>query len=242
MIITIAGFASAQISGLSSQCKGALSQVAASPEAGCINPAGLVPIATNPGSTPDALDTQFNNWLSGLCSVGSCSNQTIAEIVTNVTSGCSSELNTFGIGTGNVQEEITFVQQLYPVARQISCLKDTSTGDYCGTVIITAIPDTLSGGSLTVPTNVTCGDCSKAALTIIQHEFPSSVESEDSNNSSLHQECGDSFFNGQMPSDVQQTAKNGSYSSGNDNSGALSVSFAAGTALLTAFASALALV
>jgi hypothetical protein len=59
--------------------------------------------------------------LTGLCSKDACSNQTLSEIVSNITQGCSSD---FGISSNDVSNITANAQQYYPTARQIACLKE----------------------------------------------------------------------------------------------------------------------
>jgi hypothetical protein len=48
----------------------------------------------------------------------------VAELVTNVTSGCSTELSDLGIGTSDTALLITEVQQVYPTVRKVVCLQE----------------------------------------------------------------------------------------------------------------------
>jgi hypothetical protein len=48
----------------------------------------------------------------------------VAAVTTNVTTGCSVELSSLGLGTDDPTSLITGIQEAYPVVRQIICLKE----------------------------------------------------------------------------------------------------------------------
>ncbi|KAH7913919.1 hypothetical protein BJ138DRAFT_1001353 [Hygrophoropsis aurantiaca] len=218
LLIAGAGFATAQT--LSSQCESGLASIAGSSEASCLNLNALVQLALSNSSSTSVIPT-INTWATGLCSTGACTNQTLSDVVTNITTACSTELQSIGASTTNTGALISAVQQAYPTVRQIACLKDTSTSTLCLTETLTGIQSAtttlsltnivglitkvMSGQTVSIPQNVTCSDCSKAAYTIAAQNFPSLVSGEQSSVSST---CGADFTNGQMPTDVQETASN----------------------------------
>ena len=71
-----------------------------------------------------SLVNPINNWLTGLCSQPSCSNDTLAEVTDNVASGCQEELGQFGLGNATSAQLTSLVQMVYPTVRQIVCLEE----------------------------------------------------------------------------------------------------------------------
>jgi hypothetical protein len=241
-----AGLALAQ--SLSSQCSSALLAVAASPDATCLDLSLLAPLALSNSSTTSVIPT-INTWLPGLCSQGPCTNATLQAVVTNITTGCSSDLASIGLNTTDPTAVATTVETYYPAARQIACLKDTSANSLCVTELLTdiqsatttlslsnivgLITEAISGTTVGIPQNVTCSNCSQAAYTIVAQDFPGLLTSEES---TIQSECGSSFTDGQMPSNIQETASNSTSSTG----GAASLSVSSlnvGVAMLIAVSS-----
>jgi hypothetical protein len=60
-----------------------------------------------------------------MCSTGFCSNDTLAAVVSNITTGCASDLNSVNAGVPATLTQL--VQQVYPTARSIMCLKECVT-------------------------------------------------------------------------------------------------------------------
>jgi len=205
----------------SSSCQTTLTGILASPDAACLNPSGLVPIFI--GGTNTSIVGPINNWLAGVCSVGPCSNQTLAAIVTNVTSGCSAELKALGLGSGSASELTTVVQQFYPTVRKVLCLKDDSANQNCITQTLTNIEKTTGPLTLSkiftglanpfsiapggIPKEVICSNCVKAAYNIVAHDLGPAV-----NSSAASAECGPSFVDGQNPPGISQSAALGAAS------------------------------
>lgn len=66
-----------------------------------------------------------NLWLTGLCNVGSCSNEAIATVVANVTHGCSEDFSKANIDILSIQDKVTNIaQKVYPTVRKVGCLKE----------------------------------------------------------------------------------------------------------------------
>ncbi|KAI6026134.1 hypothetical protein BKA83DRAFT_4238916 [Pisolithus microcarpus] len=152
-----------------------------------------------------------DSWLTGLC----------ALVFTNITSGCSSELASL---------------EAYPTLRQVWCLKDTSVNELCVTEELTGVQNTtgtltinnfitvvgeIISGSSSIPQSVACSNCSKAAYTIADSNFPALVSN---STSTVQSTCGSSFTDGQMPSGIEETASNSSSSSSGSTGGAVSLS------------------
>ncbi|KZP34161.1 hypothetical protein FIBSPDRAFT_846265 [Athelia psychrophila] len=217
-ILTGAGFAAAQ--SLSSSCQKTLKNVLAANDTACLNPSGLVSIVgavSNSSST--SLVGPLNTWLTGLCAQPQCSNATLSALVTNITTGCSTELNAAGLGVSDPASLTALVEQYYPAVRQAACLKDTSKSTLCATELLTDIQNqvgTLSltniikvvpeiaSGSVTIPSNVTCSDCTKQVYNIANQQFPSLIQGEVA--SVVGGACGATFTNGAAPTEITEIA------------------------------------
>ncbi|KIJ67652.1 hypothetical protein HYDPIDRAFT_38135 [Hydnomerulius pinastri MD-312] len=251
LLLAGAGLAAAQsLSGISSQCTSALTSVAGSPDATCLNPSALVSLAVS--SSSSSIIPTVNSWLTGLCAAGPCSNATLQAVVTNVTTGCSAELQSLGLATTDPTALVTAVETAYPTVRQVVCLKDTSTSTLCVPELLTDIQSStttlsinnivglitqlMSGQNISIPQNVSCSSCSKAAYTLVAQGFPSLVSGDQS---AVQSECGASFTDGQMPSGIEETASNTTTTTTTGGAAALSVSsLNVGAAMLVAVSSA----
>jgi len=246
LLIAGAGLAVAQ--SISSQCSSALLAVVASPDATCLDLSLLAPLATSDPNT--SVIPTVNDWLTGMCSQGPCSNATLQAVVANITTGCSSDLASLGLSTNDPTTLATTVEAAYPTVRQVACLKDTSANTLCVTEVLTDIQSStttlsingiaslitqaMSGTTIDLPQNTTCSNCSKAAYTIVAQGYPTLQTTDEA---TIQSECGASFTDGQMPSDIQETASNSTTSTG----GAASLSIGSlnvGVAMLVAVSSA----
>ncbi|KAI0790646.1 hypothetical protein C8Q75DRAFT_96038 [Abortiporus biennis] len=219
--LAVVGAVSVQAITVSDQCQSTLTQLVLSPSSQCLNAQALIGLATT--SADASLVGPINNWLTGLCSQAACSNDTLSAIVTNITSGCSSDLQSAGVGTVNTQQLIPIVQQAYPTVRKIACLTDTQNSKgLCVTETLTSLEgqvgtlstnaiqslaQQISQGNLpNVSSSTICTDCTKAAYNIINTDYPSLINS--NANSSVAQTCGSSFTDGSNPSTVVQGGSN----------------------------------
>jgi len=237
-IVAGAGFAAAQNLSLSASCQTALTTVLAANDTACINPSGLVSIvAAVSNSSSTSLVGPLNTWLTGLCSQPQCSNATLSALVMNITSGCSAELTAVGLGVSDPASLTSIVQQVYPAVRQAVCLKDTSSSTLCATELLTDIQNqvgTLSvtnlikivpeiaSGSVTIPTNITCSDCTKQVFNIAKQQFPSYVQGEVT--SVIQGECGATFVNGAAPTEINESATTATAVAASSTNGASLVS------------------
>jgi len=252
LLIAGAGIAVAQ--SISSQCTSALTSVAASPDGSqCLNPSALVQLAISNSSS--SIIPTVDNWLNGLCAQGQCSNATLEAAVTNITTGCSTELQSLGLTTTDPATLVSGVQYVYPTLRQVVCLKDTGVGSLCATEllqgiekdtgtltlssIVNLITQSMSGQNVNISQQVLCSSCSKAMYTTAALNLPSLVSSEQSN---LESTCGANFTDGQMPSGISETASNSSSTTTTGGAATLSVSsLNVGAAMLVAVSSAFAI-
>lgn len=106
-------------SNISTQCQNTIIAVAASPRTACLNPNGLLQVFLQGSS--NSIVTPVDTWLKGLCALGPCSNDDIASIVTNVTTGCASDLQPV-LGDAQPGALTPLVQQIYPTVRKAVCL------------------------------------------------------------------------------------------------------------------------
>lgn len=106
---------------ISQSCQSTLAQLVTSSETTCLNAGSLVGLVVSTQNT--SVVSTVNSWLTGLCSQTACSNQTLADVVSNVTSGCQSDLQSAGI-QASASELTSLVQQYYPTARKAACLAE----------------------------------------------------------------------------------------------------------------------
>ncbi|RDB25207.1 hypothetical protein Hypma_007785 [Hypsizygus marmoreus] len=217
-LIACASFVSAQldVGSISAGCAAALNSVVANPEASaCLSPNSFVPILSAQNAS---IIAPIDSWLTTICAAGPCSNATLSAIITNVTTGCPSELDVAGATSTEIAASIiSTVQQYYPVVRKIVCLKDGSAN--CITKTLTSI-ESFVGGSLSVskvlqlvissgpnaqsiPSNITCTNCVKAAYNVLAQDIPSLVSDVAP---SAQSQCGASFTDGKTPDDITQSA------------------------------------
>ncbi|TFK92064.1 hypothetical protein K466DRAFT_582280 [Polyporus arcularius HHB13444] len=218
----------AQSLSISSQCQSTLAALVTSSDASCLNAQALVGlVASSSSSSNTSIVSSVNTWATGLCSKPACSNDTLAAVVSNITSGCSADLQSLGLSNIDAGELTSIVQTAYPTVRQVLCLADTSNSNtlcvtealksiepYTGALSVSNIESIatgiMGGGAIpSIPTNLTCTDCVKGAYSIVSQNFgdliPSSVSSD------LSSTCGASFVDGALPSTVTQLAtKDGS--------------------------------
>ncbi|KAG7446223.1 uncharacterized protein BT62DRAFT_931679, partial [Guyanagaster necrorhizus] len=215
-----AGMVSAQSLSLTSNCTDSLKALLTSPDSACMNPSAFLSfIVGTEKSIPDTI----NNWLSGLCSQGSCTDESIKVMVTNVTTGCSEELASVGAPLDVQDIVLNAVQQTYPTARNIACLFDTSSNEFCATTTLSDLetvigPLTLDDLSFLNITNdlqkliqsgvenLACTSCIKEGFTLAREAFPGVVSHIDNDATQL---CGNSFIDGSVPENVSQTAVSG---------------------------------
>jgi len=242
------GGALAQISGVSTQCQNTLIAVAASPQSECLNPSGLLQIFVQSGSVVTPVDT----WLKGLCSRGPCSNDDLAAIVTNVTSGCATDLQPI-LGDAQPGSLTPIVQEIYPTVRKAVCLADASSSNQlCVTQTLSNIQ--TAGGTLTLDKLIQdvsaivdgqasslnganlCTPCDKQVYNVAKNDFPAIFGQGTSIASEVQSSCGASFVDGASDPNIVETASNSTTTSGGSNSNTGGCGQATGQqALLSAF-------
>jgi len=219
---------------LSTDCSNALKGVLASSDASCLNPSSLLSFFVgNNQSVP----TTINSWLTGLCSSGFCSNDTLAEVVTNITSGCSADLSNLGASVPATLTQL--VQEVYPTVRNIVCLKDNASNQLCVTETLNHIEDVAGKLSLDDfniaallsqvqkvimgAQNLACTNCTKAAFSLASQiaipDFAQAVDGVDAL-------CGANFIESGSSLDadgVTQTALNEAFSTKSNDAPALAM-------------------
>ncbi|KAF5370757.1 hypothetical protein D9758_001968 [Tetrapyrgos nigripes] len=203
---------------LSSSCQTALRGLITNEDAACLNPSALLNFAVQGGgSVPDAVDA----WLNGMCSQGSCTDESISNIITGVASGCSAELATFGLDASDISDNVVnIVQQVYPTVRQAMCLKDDNSEQLCLTELLTSVESVIGGLSLNDLSflnlmgdvqqllssglqNLACSNCVKAGFSVAAENFPSILSVAQPEVEAL---CGADFINGSTPASITETA------------------------------------
>ena len=110
---------------LSSGCQSTLTSLATSSDASCLNVGGLLSLVSAASSSTNAsVVSSVDSWAKGMCSRAACSNDTLANLVSNVTSGCSSDLSSLGLGSVDASELTSIVQMVYPTVRDVLCLAE----------------------------------------------------------------------------------------------------------------------
>ncbi|KAF9463877.1 hypothetical protein BDZ94DRAFT_1257666 [Collybia nuda] len=204
--------------GLSDQCTRALSGIATSPDAAaCLSPSSLVSVFL--GSSNTSVVDPINGWLTSLCSSPACSNDTLAAIVTNATTGCAMELSALGFNAAEsgAKEQITVaVQTYYPTLRKVICLKDGDTN--CVTQTLKNLESIIGPLSVdnviqvvgkgfnfsAIPENMTCTNCIKEAYNVIKQDFPMLDDPETTQ--AIQGQCSADFTDGKTPAGISQSA------------------------------------
>lgn len=205
---------------LSSSCETAVKGLLTSPDAACLNPTAIFSfVLGNQGSIPATINT----WLTGICSSGACTNASIVNVVTNLTSGCSAELSSLGVDSTSIQSQvINIAQQVYPSVRQVACLKDDSSNQLCALQTLNNLESVVGQLNMSDLTslnlyadaqklfangaqNIACTNCAKESFSIAKSAFPSIVNQAIPDAQAL---CGASFVDGSLPDGISQTANN----------------------------------
>jgi len=217
--VALAGLASAKgpppgMGRISAQCKASIAGALASQDAACLNPTGLVAIFATSSNT--SIVPAVDSWITGMCGLRPCTNQSLANVVSTAASGCQTELTNANITTERLTKA---VQTVYPTVRQVACLKDNANKVYCVTqtlrnlegvvgpltpINIEPAIKSVESGKQSIPSSVICTDCHKAAYNIIHTNLPNALSS--TTTKALGDTCGASFIDGQTPSTVSQTA------------------------------------
>jgi len=224
---------------LSQDCQSALLQVAASPEASCLNVGALPSLFQNIGQNVSLIPA-MDNWLQGACSQDPCTNETLSDIVTTLATSCTVDLTEIGIddSQNTISEMVTIVQESFVSVQQIACLKETTNNTLCATSlldeyeaivgtlsidnIVSQLPMLLTGQIPNIPTYITCSDCVKQAYNVLMANEPD-IASQTIVTSTLQGQCGSDFTDGTAPSEIVEGTGSAVPSLSADANGALSV-------------------
>ncbi|CAE6345397.1 unnamed protein product [Rhizoctonia solani] len=241
----VVGSSAQSLTSLSASCQAAAATVLTGPGAECLGISGLVNIAMT--SSNDSLITPINNWLTTTCAQPACTNATIDTVLSNITSGCSNDLNSAGVTTGTWEDITDYVKEWYPVGRQVACLKNGNS--FCVTTTLQAIENwvgqplskntiqtvlpRLVSTTTEVPTNLTCTDCTKAAYALIRPHLNDANRGTWDNTATG--QCGSTYADGTTPSGIIESAN--SATQGSSNGAVSSIGSWSATALLVGVAS-----
>lgn len=88
----------------------------ASPEAECLNLSALLSFIVFP---ENGVEDILNTWLTGMCSVGSCSDAALDTLIGGIVNQCSGDLAAFGVSSDVTEKVVDIVKKAYPTAREI---------------------------------------------------------------------------------------------------------------------------
>lgn len=103
----------------------ALTSIVADQDANsCLSPTTLLPLVTDNSTS---IVGPITNWTQNVCSASPCSNQTLANVVSSLASGCQADITgtNSSVDPSTLASGITpYVQQYYPTVRSIVCLQE----------------------------------------------------------------------------------------------------------------------
>ncbi|KAH9957902.1 hypothetical protein BC827DRAFT_1269893 [Russula dissimulans] len=216
-------FAQSSSLGFSSKCASAFVNMSSSPNAECLDIPGILEIVSANGS----ILSPVSDWLSSLCTLSACTNNSLAVLATSLTEGCSTEL----LELSAPSDPTTYLQGYYRVLRDIGCLRNTSDGGFCATDRIeesqnkTQTDYTVAnafaflselfanGTGILLPPQEPCDDCSKATLDLVFSEVPWTISK--TGNTTISNTCGSSFLDGTEPADILEISPSSNTSSTN---------------------------
>ncbi|KAK9893358.1 hypothetical protein P389DRAFT_20210 [Cystobasidium minutum MCA 4210] len=233
------------LSGLSTQCQGALPRLLTSSFATCADVLGLVQLASASGSIVPALDS----YIGDLCTTTPCTSSDLSNADSIIEQGCSSDIQSGSL----IPTALQLIIQNFDGIRTLLCTQQTSNSSYCIPEILYAAQnatgtefnlttlssiagDQSAGANLlsAVPSSVYCTDCGEAitieAIQIIQKSNASSEEAVNTVRQSAQQQCGAGFANGTtLPAGITTSSSSNSSSvssnSKNNNTGAAIAGF-----------------
>ncbi|KAH9945681.1 hypothetical protein B0H21DRAFT_425021 [Amylocystis lapponica] len=204
-------------------CVAALASAVTSPGTYCLNGPDLVALFLLNSNT--SVVGPLNSWFTGLCAAPACTNETIAEVIGNVTaaSACEGVFGMFGLTSpGAISEIIAEVQAAYPLARELACLMDEAQNELC--VVETLGSVQSRAGALTFTTlqaigsniaygaadpsllgDVACNACTKASVDVLLRGVPSVFTTDF--NGTIASECGARFLDGAYPANISQSGE-----------------------------------
>lgn len=238
LVVAVAavGAAAQDLSSLSSSCQTAVTGILTGPASTCLGISGLIGIAMTPAN--QSIIPAMDKWLTTTCPQPACTNATIDSLISNITTGCTTDLSAAGTTPADMQTAQTLIEKFYPVTREVSCLKDANnSGAYCLTTTLKAFESHMnaslgmssmstiapklaaSGGD--VPKDLVCTPCIDAAYGLIKPYLSSTdIETVDGYLNGL---CGSTFTNGTTPTNIIQTASTATPGTSSASGGAMSL-------------------
>lgn len=256
----VPGLSSSLISGLSTNCLGGLASLLGNQDLNsCL---AITNVITELGSVGqnDSLIAPLNTYIgSNFCPASVCSNSTLASANSTINQSCSTELKS---GQNILPGLLQLVVSNYNAVKTASCYEDTKANNQiCVVQTLTNIQQNLGqnvslnalsnlskGGSsalqpilqkLAGNSSAFCTDCNRGILTTLAPTLQTYLNS--STNQAIQQAvtqgCGQTFLTSGVPSELKQTGKlpstsSGSSSGSNGASLVTASSVTAGTALL----------
>ncbi|EAU91420.1 hypothetical protein CC1G_01909 [Coprinopsis cinerea okayama7 len=219
VVSALAAYVSAQTDQPSDQCTAALSQIALNPEAAsCLNTVPLISVLTGNSSSP--LLPTLKTWITGMCNAAPCSNETLAAVVQNVTTGCAEDFAAYNL-TEDGGGVLTTIQQYYPTVRKVLCLQES--GDNCVVKTVEAVEAKV--GELTldniiatglnsslIASDIICTDCVKAAYNIVVQDIPQLGSG--GLTGGAESLCGANFTDGDTPENISESSNEESSTDG----------------------------
>lgn len=237
LVVAVAVGAAAQdLSSLSSSCQTVATNILTGPASTCLGINSLISVALTPKN--QSIISPIDNWLKSTCPQPACTNATIDSVISNITTGCATDLTQIGVTSDDIQSMKPQIEGFYHIGREIFCLQDTSNANaYCLTTTLQAIQSyinetlsvnniatiapKLSASSSDVPKDLICTPCIDKAYDILKPYLSNSdIQAADSYFSGL---CGSSFTSGTAPTNIVQTASTATAASSNARSGAMSL-------------------
>ncbi|KAG9100024.1 hypothetical protein FRC06_004603 [Ceratobasidium sp. 370] len=230
----IAGTSAQGMGGVSSTCQSAATAVLSGPAGTCLGVSDLLNIALAPAN--QSLISPIDKWLTDTCAQPACTTETLDAAVSNITSGCQTDL---GLTSDDIVDVKQYIDEWYSTAREVACLKDTNAANaFCVTTTLQAI-ETYAGQPLSksgipgiilrfgsanaeIPKNITCTPCIQAAYALIRPKLNDANRGTWDNY--LGGQCGSSYTSGSSPSSIQQSANTNPPQGSSKGNGALALS------------------
>ncbi|KAK1234191.1 hypothetical protein PQX77_002617 [Marasmius sp. AFHP31] len=223
-----------------SGCSAALANAASNPDAAaCFNPNLISGMLNSTGTGQASLVSQFNEWLTSVCSAPACSQDTLRNVYQNVWTACNLDSDDPNDdrdrdddrddddARDDARDADRRVAE-YGTFRKLACLRDTN--NFCATSALNATQPRSGAVTLgwifeeiedfyhlddqdRLQRDFSCTPCMKAAYNIVKADRPSEFDSDDERD--LRAVCGDSFTDGANPDGISQSQSTG----GNDTTG-----------------------
>jgi hypothetical protein len=205
--LSLAALAAAQsLSDLSTECQAGINGLSSNTEANnCLALNQFTNIFLTPSD--QSVIAPVTNWLTAFCGASDCSDSTISTVVESITTACAKDLAPLGVTGNDTSATVAqYVQQYFGTAKEVLCLANTSSDQFCATELANDAQDslgkplsidnlvsTLSGvvvsGQSPVNTTIVCTPCTQGIIAVLHDDatIGSSVSS------GLSSTCGADF-------------------------------------------------